>query len=143
MMFSSNQSFTICGETDEALAKVLQLAIELDGGSMYEAYYDDDNGLCFCSIGVDKADSDEEDEGITNYAPAPTVNSLVEHIKQWLASLSAERKAAMAGPMPNIDGSVYLGWEVFCPKWYGKDALADYKWNVTLAVRPHWICYHK
>ena len=86
MMFSSNQSFTICGETDEALAKVLQLAIELDGGSMYEAYYDDDNGLCFCSIGIDKADSDEEDEGITNYAPAPTVNSLVEHIKQWLAS---------------------------------------------------------
>ena len=132
-MFSDTQTFTINGDNDKTLAKVLQLAIELDGCGI-EAFYEDRSGLVFCSYKRD---------GAKPYPFEATVPVLVEQINQYLKKLSREDTERLAGRKPNDDGIVRLGWEVFVPKWYGGDEVENYDMADIIAVRPCWIVYGK
>lgn len=137
-MFSSQQTFTINGDNDKALEKVLQLALELSSWSKNDreikAFYEDKNGLVLCSY---------ECVGSTAYPFTATIPVLVEHINQYLDKLSDEEVLRMAGPEPDNDGTVRLGWEVFHPLWYGENEIDKYELAAVIAVRPCWIIYGK
>lgn len=58
-MFSSEQTFTINGDNDNMLQKVLELALECCGWkSGINAFYEDINGLVFCPY---KSQYDKDD----------------------------------------------------------------------------------
>ena len=138
-MFSSQQTFTINGDNNEALAKVLQLALELSNWSKsgrreIKAFYEDKNGLVLCSYDCC---------GSTAYPLMATVPVLVEHINQYLDKLSNDDVLRLAGPKPDNDGTVRLGWEVFHPLWYGENKIDKYELAAVVAVRPCWIVYGK
>lgn len=133
-MFSSEQMFTINGDNNEALSRVLQLALDLSGCREIKGFYEDVNGLVFCEFKYDKA---------TKYPFKATVPVLVEQINQYIDSLSGEDIVRLAGKEPDIDGTVELGWEVFHPLWYGDSEIEDYDISAVIAVRPCWIIYGK
>ena len=133
-MFSSEQTFTINGDHDEALKKVLQLAIELSGWKSIKSFYEDKRGLVFCAY---------ECSGSTLYPFEPTITVLVEQINQYIKKLSSEDIFRLAGEAPDNDGTVCLGWEVFYPVWYGENEIEKYELSAILAVRPCWIVYGK
>lgn len=133
-MFSSEQTFTINGDDDNALAKVLQLALDLCGWKGIKAFYEDKNGLVLCSYKCN---------GSIEYPFEVTVPVLVEHIKQYIKNLSSEDILRLAGEEPDNDGIVELGWEVFHPLWYGDNEIDKYELAAVIAVRPSWIVYAK
>ena len=132
-MFSSEQSFTINGDDDDDLRKVLQLAIELNGGKI-KSFYEDEKGLVLCGY---------QCGGSTNYPFEPTIPVLVEQIKQYINGLSEEFLVNLAGEAPGNDGTVELGWEVFHPLWYGDNKVEKYEMAAVIAIRPCWIVYGK
>ena len=133
-IFSSEQKFTINGEDNQTLEKVLQLALEICGWKEIKAFYEDPNGLVFCAYGTN---------GTIEYQFKATPAVLVEHINQYLNKLSDEAILRLAGKAPDNDGDVVLGWEVFHPLWYGENKINDYKLSAILAIRPCWIVYGK
>lgn len=133
-MFSSEQTFTINGDDNEALAKVLQLALDLCGWNGIKAFYEDKNGLVLCSYDCD---------GSTKYPFEATIPVLVEQINQYINNLSSEDILRLAGEEPDNDGTVILGWEVFCPLWYGENEIEKYELAAVIAIRPCWIVYGK
>lgn len=133
-MFSSEQTFTINGDNNETLEKVLQLALDLCGKKTIKAFYEDKNGLVLCKY---------ECGGSTTYPFEATVPVLVEHINQYIKNLSSEDILRLAGMKPNNDGTVRLGWEVFHPLWYGDNVIDKYTLAAVIAVRPSWIVYGK
>ena len=133
-MFSSEQTFTINGDNNESLKRVLQLALELSGRKQIEAFYEDINGLVLCSYKC--SDS-------TEYPFKATIPVLVEQINQYIDNLSNEDILRLAGVEPDNDGTVRLGWEVFHPLWYGENEIDKYELAAVIAVRPCWIVYGK
>lgn len=133
-MFSSEQKFTINGDNNKALSKVLQLALDLCGWNGIKAFYEDKNGLVLCSYDCD---------GSTKYPFEATIPVLVEQINQYINNLSSEDVLRLAGEEPDNDGGVKLGWEVFCPLWYGENKIEHYVLDAVIAVRPCWIIYGK
>lgn len=133
-MFSSEQTFTINGDNNESLAKVLHLAMELIGHHQIKAFYEDKNGLVLC---------DYKCSGSTEYPFVPTVPILVEQINQYLDNLSDKDILRLAGEEPDNDGTVRLGWEVFHPLWYGENEIDNYEIASVIAIRPCWIVYGK
>lgn len=133
-MFSSEQNFTINGDNNKALEKVLQLALELSGWKQIKAFYKDVNGLVLCSY---------ECSGSTEYPFEATIPVLVEQINQYIKNLSIEDVLRLAGEEPDNDGTVRLGWEVFHPLWYGDNEIDKYELAAVIAVRPSWIVYGK
>lgn len=133
-IFSSEQKFTINGEDNKVLEKVLQLALEICGWKEIKAFYEDPNGLVFCAYTTN---------GATEYPFKATPAVLVEHINQYLDKLSDEDVLRLAGEAPDNDGDVILGWEVFHPLWYGENKINNYKLSAILAIRPCWIVYGK
>lgn len=133
-MFSSEQTFTINGEDDSALEKVLALALELNGIKNVQSFYKDKKGLVFCWYKCDRS---------TEYPFTPTIKVLVEQINQYINNLSDEEILSLAGNAPDNDGTVILGWEVFYPLWYGENKIEKYELSAVLAVRPCWIVYGK
>ena len=133
-MFSTEQRFTINGEYDEALEKVLKLAMELSGEKSIKSFYKDKKGLVFCSYKCC---------GLTEYPFEPTIKVLVEQIKDYIKNLSEEDVLLLAGNAPDVDGTVVLGWEVFYPLWYGENEVEKFEWSAVFAVRPSWIIYAK
>lgn len=123
-MFSSEQTFTINGDHNSALEKVLELAMTLSGTKTIESFYKDARGS-------------------TEYPFKPTTKVLVEQISQYIDDLSAEEIWSLAGEEPDIDGTVRLGWEVFHPLWYGDNKIDKYELAAVIAVRPSWIVYGK
>ena len=103
-MFSSEQKFTINGYKDKDLEKVLQLALNLCGRNDIKAFYEDVNGLVFCSYKCNKS---------TEYPFNATKPILIEQIKQYIKNLPNEEIVRLAGDKPNDYSSVILGWEVF------------------------------
>ena len=103
-MFSSEQTFTINGDNDEALKKVLQLALDLSGWKGIKAFYEDVNGLVLCGYKCN---------GSIEYPFEATIPVLVEQINQYINNLSSEVIFRLAGEEPDNDGTVRLGWEVF------------------------------
>jgi len=132
-MFSSEQKFAINGYNDDALGKVLSLALEISGEKI-KAFYNDKRGLVFCSY---------NDHGSTLYPFEATIPVLIEQIRQYIEGLSNDEVESLAGPEPGIDGSVELGWEVFHPLWYGEYEIENYECSAVLAVRPCWIVFAK
>lgn len=133
-MFSSEQNFTINGDDDKALEKVLQLALDLCGWKEIKAFYEDKNGLVLCAYKC---------SGSTEYPFKATIPVLVEQINQYIDNLSNEDVLRLAGEAPDNDGTVILGWEVFHPLWYGKNEIDKYELAAVIAVRPCWIVYGK
>lgn len=133
-MFSSEQNFTINGEYDSALEKVLELAMTLSGTKTIKSFYKDKRGLVLCKY---------ECNGATEYPFEPTIKVLVEQINQYIDSLSNEEILLLAGDEPDNDGTVVLGWEVFHPLWYGDNKIEKYEFAAVIAVRPCWIVYGK
>lgn len=137
-MFSSEQTFTINGDSNEALTKVLQLALDLSGWGQtkkqIKAFYEDKNGLVLCSY---------ECSGSTAYPFEATIPVLVEQINQYIKKLSDKDILRLAGEEPDNDGTVRLGWEVFHPLWYGDNKIDRYELAAVIAVRPCWIVYGK
>ena len=133
-MFSCQQNFTINGCENEVLEKVLKLAIELSGWKGIKSFYEDRNGLVFCSYDC---------KGSIKYPFEVTVPILVEQINQYIKKLSSEDIIRLAGKEPDIDGVVELGWEVFYPLWYGENEIEEYDEAAILAVRPCWIVFSK
>lgn len=133
-MFSSEQTFTINGDNDNFLEKVLKLALELSGTKAIKSFYKDVRGLVLCGY---------ECKGATEYPFEPTVKVLVEQINQYISKLSSTEVFQLAGPEPDNDGTVRLGWEVFCPLWFGDNKIEKYEWEAVIAVRPCWIVYGK
>ena len=134
MMFSSEQTFTINGDNNEMLEKVLQLALDVCGWKGIKAFYEDKNGLVFCTY---------ECNGSTKYPFEATVPVLVEQINQYIKKMSMEDVKKLAGTAPDNDGTVRLGWEVFHPLWYGENKIEKYELAAVLAIRPCWIVYGK
>lgn len=134
MMFSSEQTFTINGDNNEMLEKVLQLALDVCGWKGIKAFYEDKNGLVFCTY---------ECNGSTKYPFEATVPVLVEQINQYIKKMSMEDVKRLAGTAPDNDGTVRLGWEVFHPLWYGENKIEKYELAAVLAIRPCWIVYGK
>lgn len=132
-MFSSEQTFTINGDNNKALEKVLELALTLSGREI-EFFYEDINGLVLCSY---------ECKGSTSYPFKATIPILIEQINQYIDNLSKEDILRLAGEEPNIDGSIRLGWEIFHPLWYGQNKIHQYELAAVIAVRPCWIIYDK
>ena len=134
-MFSSEQTLTINGDSNDALGKVLQLALDLCGGRKeIKAFYEDKNGLVLCKY---------ECSGSTEYPFKATIPVLVEQINQYINNLSSENVLRLAGEEPDNDGTVRLGWEVFHPLWYGDNKIDKYELAAVIAVRPCWIVYGK
>jgi len=133
-MFSSEQTFTINGDNNEALEKVLKLALELSGWKEFEAFYEDRNGLVLCAY---------ECDGSTVYPFKAPIPLLVEQINRYIKKLSSEDILRLAGKEPDNDGIVRLGWEVFHPLWYGDNGIDKYELAAVIAVRPCWIVYGK
>lgn len=133
-MFSSEQTFTINGDNNQALEKVLQLALDLCGWKGIEAFYKDVNGLVLCGYKC---------SGSTEYPFEATVPVLVEQINLYIKNLSSEDILRLAGEEPDNDGTVRLGWEVFYPLWYGDNKINKYELAAVIAVRPCWIIYGK
>ena len=133
-MFSSEQTFTINGDNDEALEKVLKLALALSGWEGIEAFYEDRNGLVLCAY---------ECSGSTAYPFKAPIPVLVKQINKYLGNLSSEDVLRLAGEEPDNDGIVRLGWEVFHPLWYGDNRIYKYELAAVIAVRPCWIVYGK
>lgn len=133
-MFSSEQNFTINGDNDKALEKVLQLALDLCGWKEIKAFYEDKNGLVLCAYKCN---------GSTEYPFKATIPVLVEQINQYIDNLSNGDVLRLAGEEPDNDGTVRLGWEVFHPLWYGENEIDKYELSAVLAVRPSWIVYGK
>ena len=138
-MFSSEQTFTINGDDDNMLQKVLELALECCGWKgEINAFYEDINGLVFCPY---KSKYDKDD--VFEYPFKPTIPVIVEQIKQYINNLSTDEIIRLAGLEPCIDGTVNLGWELFHPLWFGPNEIENYKQSAILAVRPCWIIYAK
>ncbi len=135
MMFSSMQVLNINGDSDEALELALDFALKIAGREKIKAFRKDPKGLAFYSVTVES--------GTTEYPFPATTKVLVEQIKDYINNLSREEVFNLAGPCPDIDGSVELGWELFHPLWYGENALEKYDDWAFLAVRPSWIVYAK
>lgn len=133
-MFSSEQTFTINGNSNEALRKVLQLALEISGTSDVKAFYEDKNGLVLCRYDC---------SGSTSYPFKATIPVLVEQINEYISNLSSEDIIRLAGEEPDNDGTVVLGWEVFHPLWFGINEIEKYEQSAIIAVRPCWIVYGK
>ena len=133
-MFSTEQHFTINGEGQGALIKVLEFARSLGGWKQVTCFRCDENGLVFYSY---------ENEDGTRYPFPPSDTVLAEHILSYIKSLSSEDILRLAGIEPNVDGSVRLGWEVFHPLWYGENKISKYDGTEILAVRPSWVVYAK
>ena len=135
MMFSSEQAFVINGDNNEALSKVLQLALDLSGTKEIEAFYEDPNGLVLCRHGC---------KGAIKYPFKATIPILVEQINQYTHRFSGEALDYLAGRKPDVDGTVRIGWVVFCPTYDGLYQLREYNyWDAVVAVRPCWIVYDK
>lgn len=133
-MFSSEQTFTINGDNNENLKRVLQLALDISGWKRIGAFYEDVNGLVLCSY---------ECDGSTVYSFEATIPVLVEQVNQYIKNLSSEDILRLAGEEPDNDGTVRLGWEVFHPLWYGDNKIDKYEPAAVIAVRPCWIVYGK
>lgn len=133
-MFSSEQTFTINGDNNEALEKVLKLALELSGWKGFEAFYEDRNGLVLCAY---------ECSSSTAYPFKAPISLLIKQINEYIKKLSSEDILRLAGKEPNNDGIVRLGWEVFHPLWYGENGIDKYEPAAVIAVRPCWIVYGK
>jgi len=133
-MFSSEQTFTINGDNDEALEKVLKLALELSGWEGIEAFYEDRNGLVLCAY---------ECSSSTAYPFKVPISLLIKQINEYIKKLSSEDILRLAGKEPDNDGIVRLGWEVFHPLWYGENGIDKYELAAVIAVRPCWIVYGK
>lgn len=133
-MFSSEQTFTINGDYNVDLAKILQLALDLSGWKEIKAFYEDKNGLVLCGYKC---------SGSTEYPFKATIPVLVEQINQYIENLTSEDILRLAGTEPDNDGTVSLGWEVFHPLWYGENEIDKYELAAILAVRPCWIVYGK
>lgn len=133
-MFSSEQTFTINGDHNIDLAKILQLALDLSGWKEIKAFYEDKNGLVLCGYKC---------SGSTEYPFKATIPVLVEQINQYIENLTSEDILRLAGTEPDNDGTVNLGWEVFYPLWYGENEIDKYELAAVLAVRPCWIVYGK
>ena len=133
-MFNSEQTFTINGDNNVSLSKVLQLALDISGCKEIKAFYEDKNGLVLCAY---------ECNGSTKYPFKATIPVLVEQINQYIESLSCEDIVRLAGGEPYMDGTVRLGWEVFHPLWYEENGIDKYELAAVLAVRPCWIIYGK
>lgn len=133
-MFSSEQTFTINGDNNKSLEKVLQLAMDLSGCKQIKAFYNDVNGLVLCSY---------ECKDSTTYPFEATIPILVEQINQYINNLSSTDILRLAGIEPDNDGTVKLGWEVFHPLWYGDNEIDKYNLAAVIAVRPCWIIYGK
>ena len=133
-MFSTEQHFTVNGEKKEDLEKVLNLALKLSGHKGIKSFYKDKNGLVLCWTDCDRA---------TSYPFEATIPILSEQIMQYITSLPNDEILNLAGPCPDIDGTVRLGWEIFHPLWYGENELEKYEWAAMLAIRPSWIIYAK
>lgn len=135
-MFSSEQTFTINGDNNKDLKKVLQLALDLCGWSGVKAFYEDTWGLVLCGYNCD---------GSTKYPFEPTIPVLVEQINQYINNLSSEDILRMAGEEPDNNGDVVLGWEVFHPLWHGcgQNEIDKYTGAEIIAIRPCWIVYGK
>lgn len=135
MMFSSMQILNINGDSDEALELALDFALKIAGREKIKAFRKDPKGLAFyCRAGKSNT---------TEYPFPATTKVLVEQIKDYIKNLSREELFNFAGPCPDIDGSVELGWELFYPLWYGRNELEEYDGLEILAVRPSWIVYAK
>lgn len=130
-MFSSEQTFTINGDKYEILAKVIEFALKISGHIDVGGYYVDKKGLVWCSYGG------------SSYPFKATIPIMVEQAKQYIEGLTYEETERLAGEEPDNDGSVYLGWEVFYPLWYGDNGLENYSSGAFLAIRPCWIVYGK
>ena len=133
-MFSSEQTFTINGDNNKALEKVLQLALDLCGCKGIKSFYEDKNGLVLCKYKC---------SGATEYPFEATIPILVEQINQYIKNLPSKDILRLAGMEPDNDGTVRLGWEVFHPLWYGENKIDKYELSAVLAVRPSWIVYGK
>lgn len=133
-MFSSEQTFTINGDNNKSLEKVLQLAMDLSGCKQIRAFYNDVNGLVLCNY---------ECKDSTTYPFEATIPILVEQINQYINNLSNTDILRLAGIEPDNDGTVRLGWEVFHPLWYGDNEIDKYELAAVIAVRPCWIIYGK
>lgn len=133
-MFSSEQTFTINGDSNESLKGVLKLALDISGWKEIEAFYEDKNGLVLCGYKC---------SGSTEYPFKATIPILVEQINQYINNLSSEDILRLAGEEPDDDGIVRLGWEVFHPLWYGDNEIDKYELAAVIAVRPCWIVYGK
>lgn len=137
MMFSSEQIFNINGCDDNALNEVLNLAKKLSDNPQIKAFRKGPKGLVFYY-------TDRSTRGDIQKYPFPATNPvIIEQIKDYIKNLSREEIKMLAGPCPDIDGSVELGWEVFCPLWYGKNEIEEHDWGEFLAVRPSWIVFAK
>lgn len=137
-MFSSEQTFTINGDNDNMLKKVLELALECCGwNSGINAFYKDINGLVFCPY------KSTHDDDVFEYLFKPTIPVIIEQIKDYINNLFPDEIIRLAGPEPDIDGTVNLGWELFYPLWFGPNKIENYKQSAILAVRPCWIVYAK
>ena len=132
-MFSSEQTFTINGDSDVELGKVLRLALDISGQEV-KSFYEDPNGLVLCGY---------ECDGSTKYPFKATIPILVEQIKQYINDLSSENVLNLAGEAPDVDGTVRLGWETFHPEWDGEDKIEKNVMAAILAIRPCWIIYAK
>lgn len=131
-MFSSNQIFTINGDNNEDLEKAIQLALDLSEDKI-NSFRIDEDGLHLSWI--------KDRDNYTNYPFEPTTKVIVEHFKDYLSKI--ENIEEIIGEEPDIDGSIYLGWKVFHPLWYGEYEVKNYTFHDIVVIKPDWIIYGK
>lgn len=140
-MFSSEQKFSINGDTKKDLKTVLKCAFDLYACGQKKAEtpircfkIDAQKGLIFAG--------DCDKDGYTKYPMDITLDMAVEIIWSYLDSQEAH-KIYESKPYYDGDGTIHHGWRVYIPAWRGEDKIENYHFGVIIGVEPDWTFYHK
>lgn len=135
-MFSSEQKFSINGDTDDNLRVALNAALNLSGYKIKS--YDYVNGEVFLYY--------TEDAGKYSFPVPATVDLLTTLVSELLDAGDSQTYLDKLDEH-DIDGSQNKGWEVYIPRGLsGKpeyDAIRSGEWYIAFAVRPDWTYYGK
>ncbi len=135
-MFSSEQKFSINGDTDEDLRVALGAALSISGYKIKSYNYV--NGEVFLYY--------TEDAGKYSFPVPATLDLLTTLVSELLNSSDSEDYLSKVDSY-DIDGSQNKGWEVYIPAGLsGQPEYAELRageWYIAFAVRPDWTYYHK
>lgn len=132
-MFSSEQKLSINGENKEELQKAFEFAFALDGSKNLPQYYSTEEGkFIFYTY-------DPKNDKVYKTPPNASIDTLVNIVWDFLKS--PESRNFFTEKQDDIDGSTYLGWQIFIPRY--ADVIPGASWYSLLGVKHDWIYYHK
>ncbi|MDF2880195.1 MAG: hypothetical protein K0R54_752 [Clostridiaceae bacterium] len=136
-MFSSEQKFEINGKTKEDLKTAIECALKLSDYEISGFKYDE-NRLIFAWM----PKNEDNYNGFTRYPFKISLDMATQIAWDYIRESEQAKLRLQEIENLDIDGSIYEGWRIFVPKYYGNDAISNCSYSI-IGVEPDLIYYAK